>query len=785
MYFNKFAYPANFGYVARGRGEKPTRAGQTTVRFDVAAFQDGIFRITAVSKQWPVQHSQAQLDLPKPAANGDAGPRLEVGDGMALTLRDRDGQTLLTSPAGMTFGASGDASVFLFHRTPDCQFYGMGEKTFGLEQSGRRTKFWNTDAWGDFAGEVCRTGRPDPYYVSIPYLIVKRGNAYVGLLLNNPHATFVNTDSVKTWTGVDATEAAYKDCFWIGAEAGLPELYLLVGPSLAELTAKLQRLVGVTPQPPAWALGYHQCRWGYASARDLETLDASFRQHEIPCDGLWLDIGYMDAFRVFTCDKGRFPKLRATLSSLRRHGRHVVPILDPGVKLEPGFPVYDQGHRADVFCRNAAGGEFVGMVWPGETVFPDFSTDAGRTWWAGQVRRFADNGFDGAWLDMNDPSTGHIDPQGMLFDHGRKPHDTFHNQFALGMAQASREGFIRSTGERSFLLCRSGFISSSRHTAIWTGDNVSNYHYLRMCIAGTLNLALSGQPFNAPDIGGFGDDTRLPLFIDWMKCCFLFPVCRVHTSMNTARQEPWAFGDQGMAVLRHYIRLRYKLRPYLYNLFAAQEQRGTAILRPLIHDFADTPALPLGRVDDQFLVGPALMQAPFVDEGLRARSVTLPASRWYDVAAAAWVEGGRVVQATANQDTTPLYVRDGSIVPMAAGEIESDNSYDGRRVEFHLFVSPQGTETATTDYVYDDGVSFDYRRGKRSCLRVTARVAGATMHVTTRYLSRGFGPCKPAFVLYDGLKKLVVNGHPVRGHRATWSCAGVAQPVWTSAAARS
>ena len=301
-----------------------------------------------------------------------------------------------------------------------------------------------------------------------------------------------------------------------------------------------------------------------------------------------------------------------------------------------------------------------------------------------------------------------------------------------------------------------------------------------MCISGTLNLALSGQPFNAPDIGGFGGDTNLPLFQDWMKCCFLFPVCRVHTSNNTARQEPWAFGARGMAVLRHYIRLRYKLRPYLYNLFAAQEQRGEAILRPLLHDFADTPELPLGRINDQFLVGPALLQAPFVDEGLHTRQVTLPAARWYDVSAAAWLAGGRVVSVTAGEQTTPLYVRDGSIVPMAAGEVVDGNAYDGRRVEFHLFLSPEHAEAATTDYVYDDGVSFGYRRGKRSCLRVTAQVDGTTMRVTTQYLHRGFGACQPVFVLYGGLRRLIVNNRPAALHRATWVLAGTRQPVWMS-----
>ena len=781
MHFHKHHYPANFEFTQSWKPGAACRIGETEVRLTVTEYEGGIFRVAAASARWPRNLSQAELALPplRKKGNKGAAATLNADGGFGLRLTDAEGNLLLTSPRGATFGLCGDASMFMFHRDPAFQYYGMGEKSLGLELSGKRAKFWNTDVWGDFDSNAFTNGAPDPMYVAVPYLIVKRGNHYVGLLLNNPYASFISTADCNSWSGTPATDGAHKDCFWLGADNGVPELFILVGPTLAELTRKLQMLVGPTPLPPAWALGYHQCRWGYQSAADLNDLDEQFRHHGIPCDGLWLDIEYMDGYRVFTFEKKNFPELRKTLKTLKQNGRRVVPILDPGVKKEKGFAVYEDGRKAGAFCMNPQGLEYVGMVWPGETVFPDYSTEAGRAWWAGQVKRFAANGLYGAWLDMNDPSTGHIDNVQMLFDRGAETHDTYHNQYALGMAKASRAGFLAAhPEERPFLLCRSGFISTSRYTAIWTGDNVSNYHHLKNSIPCSLNLALSGIPFNGPDIGGFGGDATARIFMDWMKCGFLFPVCRNHTSKHCARKEPWAFGSEVMEVIREYIRLRYKLRPYLYNLFARQEECGEALLRPLFHDFADSAELPLGRIDDQFMIGPAILQAPFVTENARNRNVLLPAARWYAAECAGWVAGGRNVTVNAQWLSTPLYVRDGSIVPMAAGEAGGDSGFDGRTVEFHLFVSREFADSATTEYVFDDGLSFAYREGKRSRMRITARVgAGGELAITTANMATGFGPCQASFVLYDHFTQVTLNGKPVKTRKATWRFAGVEQKV--------
>lgn len=783
MYFRKQPFINNFDFLTKYRSGKPCTVGHDRMRVTVTPHRDGIFRLKVEGPRWKKNYSQAQLKRPAPQKQAAAkGPSIQVDDGFGIKICDEDGHVLLTSPSKQTFGVSGTSSMFVFNQEDNHEFYGMGEKMRGLELSGIQTKFWNTDVFGDFHWKEIENDRPDPMYVSIPYLIIKRDNRYVGLLLDNPYATFMSTSPRPEIGGGQMIVSGSKDRFiTIGAEHGQPDLYILTGPSLAELTRKLQHLVGRTPLPPAWALGYHQCRWGYKADTCLKRLDEGFRKHGIPCDGLWLDIDYMDSFKVFTFNKQHFPALHKTLSSFEKSGRKILPILDPGVKQESGYPVYESGRKADVFCRNPQNREYVGLVWPGETVFPDYSMPAGRKWWADHVTKFARNGIYGAWLDMNDPSTGPVRCLDMRFNRGKDSHYTYHNQYALGMARATRDGFTAAhPNKRPFLLSRSGYTGISKYAALWTGDNMSNYHYLRNSIAVSLNLALSGVPFNGPDIGGFAGDTSDQLIQDWMKTCFLFPFCRNHSMIGTRDQEPWAFKAATRNVLKHYIQLRYKLRPYLYNLFVHQEERGEAILRPLFYDFEDSVEKPLGRIDDQFLVGPALMQAPLLSEDNRERSVVLPGSQaWYSALDGAWLSTSRNVKVTPSEKQTPLYVREDAIIPMTPGALPTDNAYDGKRVEFHVFVRNAPTRTVTYEYTSDDGTSFDYQKGKRSRMQVKATVsAKEELEITTDMIATGYGHILADFVLYDDFKQVRVNGKSVKPKRKNWSFCGVSQKTW-------
>ncbi len=484
-----------------------------------------------------------------------------------------------------------------------------------------------------------------------------------------------------------------------------------------------------------------------------------FGEHEIPVDGLWLDIDYMDGFRVFTLDDKAFPQGAADIAELASNGQRVVPILDPGVKRDEQFDVYTEGRDRDVFCRTPEGGEFIGLVWPGESAFPDFSLEETRGWWGERVKQFAELGFEGAWLDMNDPSTGAANPYDMRFGRGTQAHETYHNQYAAGMAQASRDGFLRARPEqRPFLITRSSFLAGGRHAAVWTGDSVSNYTYLRKTIPTCLNLALSGIPFTGGDIGGFAGDVTPRLLRDWMKASFLLPFCRNHTAIHTAPQEPWAHDDLTLETFREFIRSRYKLLPYLYQLFIAQEAAGEAILRPLFHDFENTPDLELDRIEDAYLLGPALLHAPVLDGDRDARDVPLPGTgKWFSVLENAWADGGAWRRDMAAAETsTPLYVRDGSIVPMRPG-VPTDHKTSLHDVELHVFLSGDG-QAATPEYVADDGLTFGYRRGERSRLAVRAEAKEGAVEIEARLTENGAGPIRARFAVHGPFERIRVNG---------------------------
>lgn len=768
MFFTKYPHRANFSFAnAFDPASGEVRAGRRTFQGSVTSYEGDLYHIRLASPDvWGENRSLEALDIP-PASDRQ---RLKADGEFSFSLLGKEG-TILTGQVGV----SGEASMFVFDVPEGTRFYGMGEKTFGkVELSGWRTRFWNTDVWGDFHFAQFGEHPTDPPYFTTPYVVAKLGAEYVGFLLHNPYPTFIETpgtDESRVFVEWQRTSGQ----LILGSEGGEPNLWIIYGPTLAEVTRKLQKLVGVTPLPPIWSLGYHQSRWGYGGHDDLMELDAQFEKHQIPCDAFWLDLDYMDGYRIFKTSEAMFPGgPMGTAEKLRQNGRRIVPILDPGVKFEAGYSVYDDGHAKGLFCENVEGAEFVGMVWPGETVFPDFTTPEARDWWAGYVQEFAESGFGATWVDMNDPSTGPVDPNGMLFRKGTDPHAAHHNQYALGMQMATKDGLKRARPhERPFLLSRSGFVGSSRNAAIWTGDNISNRFYLKLSVPTTLGMSLSGLPFNGPDLCGFGGDVTDELAIDWFKANFLFPFCRNHSSKGTRTQEPYAFPKDVMQVLRRYIRLRYKLIPTLYNLFIDQEENGDPILRPLFYHFDDEG---LDKIDDQFLVGDAILQAPFLGEEKR-RSVVLPGSEpWFDAANGGWLAAG-THDARRAKESTPLYVRAGAMLAMQPGT-PTDNTKELRDVHLHVFLPVDWSGDSEIEYRADDGISFAYRAGARSEIKVRLAAVEGNVAIILEQPLDGFGKIEPTFVFHTEPKSVRVNGAALPLTKSKSTLTGKALDVW-------
>src|SRR5262249_35036632 len=153
-----------------------------------------------------------------------------------------------------------------------------------------------------------------------------------------------------------------------------------------------------------------------------------------------------------------FPDVDGMLERLDDQGLKVITIVDPGVKYEPGYPVFDHALERDVLCRTEGGDVYIGQVWPGDTAFPDFATEDGRGWWGELTAEHVRSGLAGIWNDMNEPATGNVPPQRMRFNHGREPHERYHNQYALLMAMGTVQGLRKAQPDaRTFVLSRAGF----------------------------------------------------------------------------------------------------------------------------------------------------------------------------------------------------------------------------------------------------------------------------------------------------------------------------------------
>ncbi|MBC8452463.1 MAG: hypothetical protein H8D65_01240 [Spirochaetes bacterium] len=730
MYFHKIEHPFNFVF-----GDEHRDLLDGNIRFKGEDLGSDVYRVSAEGegcKRWEVPPRESDAAGIQFESINSSGT-LEVGAKGEISL-SFNGREQLKSRGTAAFGLCGKKWVFCFNLAPGYHFYGMGEKNIGFEKSGIRTKFWNTDVWGDFSDDDGLFGVTDPMYISIPYMLIQTAqDAWAGMLIHNPYPVFMDTGARQVIEGVkdSGQDDSY---FYTGSTDGIPDIYLIAGKNPAEVTRKLQKLSGDVPRPPLWSLGYQQSRWGYGSAEDIKHLEEKFTELAIPCDGLWLDIDYMDEYKIFTFDTAKFANPKETFNSVTRiSGRKIVPILDPGIKREEAYTVCKEGVAESMFCLTAEGKPYVGFVWPGASHFPDFSLERVKAWWAWMTKELVNLGVSGFWIDMNDPSTGSAELSEMRFSDGALSHESYHNQYANGMAKAVVKGLLDAEPDkRPFVLTRSGFIGINSHAAVWTGDNHSNYHHLRMAVEMELSLSLSGVPFAGSDIGGFGCDAEPENFIDWYKTCFLFPFFRNHSADGTARQEPWAFSEDVLHTTREYIRSRYAFRPYLYNLFIELERSGDPVIRPLLYEFDGYCSLAT-----QFMVGSAVMQAPKMEKGKTVQLVSIPPGYWYEPWAGEWIKGAADLDVSVTGESTPIFFREGSIIPLSRYADIGDPL-----TEIDLFMCAGGSResSGSGEYECDGGEGFAYKNGEITSLDMSYSFHEGDLSITIRCSNAKYSP---------------------------------------------
>lgn len=595
----------------------------------------------------------------------------------------------------------------------DEHFYGLGGKAARLDRRRGRFVMWNSDTPGYVEGR-------DPIYQSIPfYLGMEAGRGYGMFYDNSYRSTFDLGHTTQDYAGYTA----------LGGDLNY---YFFAGPSLKKIVSRYSELTGRMPMQPLWALGNQQSRYSYYPDTVVEAIADQYRARDLPLDVLHIDIHYMDAYRVFTWDRTRFPDPTGLMDRLAKKGVRAITIVDPGVKYQPAKPgavdatedrdfapqddsyyVFNEGLAGDYFLRQKDGSLYIGKVWPGESVFVDYTREDARRWWGDSHRSLTDRGIAGIWTDMNEPAdfldqTGERHKDIVFDDLGtRSPYAKNRNTFALNMARATYEGLARlQPDKRPFVITRAGYAGIQRYAVTWTGDNNATFDSLALGISMFASMGLSGQPFVGSDIPGFIGRGDGELLARGYQVAAFVPFCRNHGAIDHYDREPWRYGAHYEAIVRKYLKLRYRLLPFLYTTLEEAHRTGLPLFRPLLLNFQDDPSTL--NLDDQFMVGDALLAAPVLRAGERGREVYLPAGLWYDFWTAAPIPDGGFFRVDAPIDHLPLYVRGGSIIPST----DSMNFVDEKPwdpIRFAIYPDARGAAAGTL--YEDDGLSPDYESG--------------------------------------------------------------------------
>lgn len=593
----------------------------------------------------------------------------------------------------------------------DC-IYGLGDKTGVLNKRFYEYENWNSDI-------------PDAHedsfkslYKSIPFFITLKEKGIYGIFYDNTFKSYFNFGKENN------------GYYSFGSDNGNLDYYVIGGSSMPDIVKNYTYLTGRMPLPQKWTLGYQQSRWGYDSEETFRSLAENMAKHRIPCDALHFDIDYMDHYKVFTWDKERFADAKVLLSDLRKQGIKAVTIIDPGVKVEKDYHMYEEGMAQDYFAKDSSGSVYVNAVWPGDAVYPDFGNPDVRSWWGENLSFYVNLGVAGIWNDMNEPASfnGPLPDDVIFTDEDRvSTHAELHNVYGHNMAKATYEGWRKLTGKRPFVITRACYSGSQKYTTAWTGDNQSLWTHLRMAIPQQCNLGLSGMAFVGTDIGGFGADTTPELMARWVEVGCFSPLFRNHCAKGSMNQEPWLFGEEVLDIYRKYVTLRYSLLPYFYDLCRVCAQTGIPVIRPLVlHYENDTN---VRNLNDEFLVGEHLLAAPVVEQGATKRMVYLPEGIWYDYWTHKEYRGQEYYLIDAPLDTCPLFVKAGSILPKAPAQM-----YVGELNDPELILELYPGSGSYVHY-QDNGEDFAYENGAYNEYLFTKKADGT---LDTRMLHEGY-----------------------------------------------
>ncbi|WP_445732460.1 glycoside hydrolase family 31 protein [Mariniflexile sp.] len=577
-------------------------------------------------------------------------------------------------------------------------YFGLGDKPVDNNLKGKRFENWVTDSYA--YGK-----NTDPIYKAIPFYTGLHHKKSYGIFFDNTFRSYFDF----------CHERRNITSFW--AQGGEMNYYFIYGPGMTEVVANYTDLTGKPHQLPAlWTLGYHQCKWSYYPESKVKEITNKFRKLKIPCDAIYLDIDYMDGFRCFTWNKEYFPDPKRMVKELADDGFKTIVIIDPGIKIDKEYDVFNEGLEKGYFCQRADGAYMKGKVWPGECYFPDFTNPKVRDWWSNLFKELVEDiGVKGVWNDMNEPAV--MDVPGKTFpndvrhnyDGNRCSHRKAHNIYGMQMARATYQGLKKfSYPKRPFVITRAAYSGTQRYTSSWTGDNVASWEHLTIANIQAQRMCMSGFSFIGSDIGGFAEQPNGELYARWIQLGIFHPFCRTHSSGDHGDQEPWAFGKNITNVVRKFIELRYELLPYLYTAFWRYTVEGIPILKSLV--LFDQEDQHTHYRNDEFIFGEKILACPITEPNSKGRRMYFPKGNWYNLWTDELVEGGQEEWVDADLDSMPIFVKEGAIIPKFPVQ-----QYVGEKEIEEVTLDVYFKRGKETSQLYDDAHDgYDYIKGRYS-----------------------------------------------------------------------
>jgi len=643
-------------------------AGVKGARIQIIALTSSIIRVRVVRNgtfaedgSWAVTVPIREESIPVNAtADGFRTNAMAVHlnpDTLQLSVTDLAGRTISTDSFD-PIRFAGTAFTLRKAMPITEHYFGMGDKTGVLDRRGYTFTNWNSDTPG-------YTSSSDPIYKSIPFFISigGPGGSYGIFLDNNWRSTF---------------DFGHRDgrAIEISAVDGPIDYYLIAGPAVPDVVHRYTDLTGKAPLAPLWSLGYQQSRWSYMSDAEVRTLAGRFRNEHFPIDVIWMDIDYQDHNRPFTVNTATFPDMRKLVADMAAQDIRLVPITDLHIADLPnqGYVPFDSGIAGNNFVHKADGSLYVAPVWPGPSVFPDFTRASTRAWWGSLYKKFIDDGFAGFWNDMNEPAVFDTPTKTMPLDNLHRiesddfatrnaSHAEIHNVYGMQNTRGTFEGMRRfRPNQRPFVMTRATFAGGQRYAVTWTGDNSSTWDHLRLSVEQLINLGLSGFAYSGADVGGFTGGPSPELMTRWFEVAAFTPIFRDHSAKGTPRAEPWVDGPEQLAIRKRYVEERYRLLPYIYALAEQNSRTGDPLMRPVFYDYPDA----LGSDCDQsmnFTLGPSLLVAgPPKPESPAPFDICLPKGGWYDYWTGVPITQAKLTE-TPKLETLPVFIRAGTILP--------------------------------------------------------------------------------------------------------------------------